>query len=126
LEVTPLFESIVIGHGEITATTKGDKIFQSCWATFGFWDFVAGLKVPGVDSVLTPGCSTLGFKDLAGVREPTGFADGLGDMAFFIGYNRFSLFFLGEFRSRVNLSLGRHPLQSNGCAALVGGGGLNI
>lgn len=85
MEITPLFEGVVVRHREITATAKWDEIFQSRGATFGFWDFVAGLKVPGVDSVLTPGCSTLGFKDLAGVRKPAGFADCLGDMAFFVG-----------------------------------------
>jgi hypothetical protein len=48
---------------------------------------MAGLKVPDGDSVLTPGCSTLGFKILAVMREPTGFADGLGNVAFLVGYS---------------------------------------
>ncbi len=49
---------------------------------------MAGLEIPDGDSILTPGCSTLGVKILAIVCEPAGFANSFWDMALLIRENR--------------------------------------
>jgi hypothetical protein len=70
---------------------------------------MTGLEIPDSDSILTPGCSTLGVKNLAILSEPAGFADGLGNVALLIGEDSGRASFL-ESRDRVDLTLRRHAL----------------
>jgi hypothetical protein len=71
---------------------------------------VAGLEIPDSDSILTPGCSTLGVKRFAILCEPAGFADGLGDVALLIWKDCLDPILLSEFGSRVYLAFRWHAL----------------
>ncbi len=71
---------------------------------------MAGLEIPDSDSILTPGCSTLGIKRFAILREPAGFADGLGNVTLLIRKDCLYPILLSEFGGRVYLTFRWHAL----------------
>jgi hypothetical protein len=77
----PFIKCELVAHGLITAGTEGDKIRWGHGAALGIRDIMAGLEVPDIDYIRTPGSAALGFKRLAKISEPNllshSFWDGL-------------------------------------------------